>query len=294
MQQLTPELLSEERLKKFVDNETFLLGLHLYQEKRAALLELSEQKANCVVNDVRPQNVEILLTPSHLLMKCNCPHASRGLVCEHGVASWLHVRDHLRQNDFPQWRRQLSEILEQTRLETVQKRIQPYLLFFSLQENLESTYMYFQWRPYIITVSAIDKESQEKLAAAKPEEIERLVYEHPLLKARLKVPASPLSLEGCLNQDIQTVSLANIMISQERFFVSGTSFDDFLALLSEKKTPVYLGNPKFPLGTSVKLVSEPGILRLRISRGKNEVIIRPRIVIGNDYYYPQPGEFTLL
>ena len=112
MQKLTPDILSEERIKKSVDEETFRLGLNLYKDKRGKLRELSEKRALCIVQDTRPQKVEIHLTESHLYLKCNCPHASRGLVCEHGVASWLFLRDHLLQNEFPQWRKHLSALLE--------------------------------------------------------------------------------------------------------------------------------------------------------------------------------------
>lgn len=294
MQQLTPELLSEERLKKSVDEETFLLGLDLYQKKRIRLLELSETKASCMVSDTRQQKVELTLSPSHLFLKCNCAHASRGLVCEHGVASWLFVRDHLRLNDFPQWRRQLSLILEHTRTEGEQRKSQPYLLIFCLQESSGTIFRYYTWVPYIITLPSIDKETRLKLSVANSEEIKHFLDEHPLVKNRLKVPSSPLNLDACLNQTIQMVTLANIMIIQERYFSTGTTFDDFLLLFSEAQNHVYLGTQSNPIETPLQLVPTQAELRLNISRDRNEINVQPRIVIGDHYYEPEPEEFSFV
>ncbi len=294
MQQLTPDLLSEERLKKSVDEETYLIGLDLYQKKRVSILELSETNAICLVDEARPQKVEIILSPSHLYLKCNCSHASRGLVCEHGVASWLFVRDHLRKNDFPQWRHHLSLILEHTRTGAEQKKSQPYLLFFSLQETGVSGFHYFEWVPYIITLTSVDKETKQKLSTATPEEIKEFITEHSLLRPRLKIPNAALTLDGCLNLNNQMVTLANVMISQERNFSNGTTFDDFLLLFSEAQTPVYLGTEDNPLETQLQLVTTQGELRLSISRNKNEILIQPRIVIGDHYFEITSEEFTFV
>jgi len=259
MQKLTPELLSEERLKKFVDEETFLLGLNLYQKKRVKILELLEQKADCVVNDTRPQKVEIQLTTSHLLLKCNCPHGNRGLVCEHGVASWLFVRDHLRQNDFPQWRQHLSAILEHVKGDEEPKKALPYLLFFSLQTNHASSFSFFNCVPYILPLSTIDKQLQQTLIEARPGEITQIIHDHPHLGSRLRIPNTALNVDGCINQSRQMVILANVMVNQERYFYSSTSLDDYLLIFSETQTPIYFGDSQTPFDCLAELILHPGM-----------------------------------
>ncbi len=294
MLKFSPEFLSEERIKNSVDDETYLMGLRLYQKSRIKILELTETKALCVVSDNRPRSVEILLTRSHLLLKCNCSHGNRGLICEHSVASMLFVRDHLRQNSFPQWRWQLNQILEVAKENLPKKQTRPYLLFFSLQEHFYVDYPSFFWRPYIISLSSISREEQIKLSTANPEEILDLIKEHPILSNRLRVAKSSLQLNDCLNQDAQTVTLANVMVTGERNYPINTSLDDFLTLFAENKTPVYLGNPDNPLAILANLVSEPVELSLVITRQGNEVIINPRVVIGNDDYELAQGDFTFL
>lgn len=294
MQKFTPDLLSEDRLKKSVDEETYLLGLQLYQKKQVEIIDLSEKKAHCVVQDTRPQHVEIVLTTSHLVMKCNCSHGSRGLVCEHSVASWLFVRDHLRKNDFPQWRRHISQILEYTKEETELKKPSPYFLFFSLQESIDIPPAYYQWHPYILSPLSLDKETLQRILTSTPEELPEIIESHPNLNVKLKVPSSPLNLDGCLNQNKQITALANAIISLDRHSINDTTLDEFLMVFSETQTPVYLGNWHNPIQRLASLVATSGELRLHIQGDKAGISIHPRLLIGGKSYTPEAKEFSML
>ncbi len=284
MQKLTPQLLSEERLIKSVDPETYQIGLKLYKNARVTIQELKEQKAVCSVEDNREHLVEIQLTSSHLLLKCDCPHGSRGLVCEHGVACWLFVRDHLSKNDFPQWRNQLNRILETNQADLGLQKGPPFLLFFCLLTNQNPLSREFHWAPYVISFHSLDKQHQEQLTNISPDDIQNILKNSGFLKSKLRPPQSLLKLDGCLNQSQQMVILANLMIHQQLNQQLAYSFDELFHLFAETETIVFLGDVDNPLDFQVRIISEPGELSLSIAKDKQGISLYPKLQIGKESY----------
>ena len=84
MHTLSRETLEESRLRSAVDEETFERGQALFDSGLAEVLKIAQTTAQCAVTDRRKQRVEILVKDNYLYLKCDCLHASRGLVCEHG------------------------------------------------------------------------------------------------------------------------------------------------------------------------------------------------------------------
>ncbi len=294
MQKFNPEILNEERLHKFVDDETFRMGLKLYQEKQVQVQNLSEILAQCLVHDKRSHRVEIQLTKSHIYLKCDCAHASRGLVCEHGVASWLTLSDHLQENVFPQWRKRLDRIIDTAQSRAQEKTSLPYMLVFNLQTPEGSPYPYYEVLPYVLHLGSIGKELRSQLIASSPQEIPVLLQENPGLAEKFRTPMAMPQPDACVNYGREAVILANLLLEHRQSSSSDLTLDDFLALLANIQAKIFSGSDKHPLRKMLHLSGLAVELRLRFSKDDRGVLIQPWLQSGEQEILIQKETFAFL
>jgi uncharacterized Zn finger protein len=137
MPRLTLETLNEELLRKSITPELFDKGRELYLAGKVSLLQISQQVANCAVQARHPQKVEIQVGEKFIYLKCDCTYADRGLICEHDVAAFLAVRNHLTQNQPARWREQIGSVVSATQASSRHTKPNPYFLFYSLRIRLD-------------------------------------------------------------------------------------------------------------------------------------------------------------
>lgn len=294
IQKLNPEIFSQERLRKVVDDETYRLGENLFQERQVKIQDLSENHALCHVLDKRNHRVEIQLTKSHIYLKCNCTHASRGLVCEHGVASWLALGEHLKGNVFPEWRKQLDRMIDTAQAGNVEKTNLPYLLFFGLQTLGEVPYPYYQAIPYVLHLNSLAREIRTALIASSPQEIHHFLSETTGLVERLRIPPVMPQAEDCVNYGREAVVLANILVENMRSSTSELHLDDVLPLLANIHAHIYLGTAKHPLQKHLSFSNLGLEFRLRLSRDEQGVRVHPWLMHGEHETQIQKDSFTIL
>src|SRR5512143_547065 len=138
MYTLNLETLSEERLRKAVDNDTFQRGQTIFARGEVQVLEANDLAALCTVPDKRNYRVEIKVGREYVYLKCSCSHAGRGLICEHDVAAWLALREQLTRQLPSPWQAQITQVLESGASLPSKPKPAPYLLFFSLQQDIRS------------------------------------------------------------------------------------------------------------------------------------------------------------
>src|SRR5512139_3017716 len=138
MYKLDLETLSEDRLRKAVDSETFGLGAELFDRGQVQIVEITDLTALCIVPDKRNYRVELKIVRDHVYLKCGCSHASRGLICEHDVAAWLYLRQYLTRRLPDAWQTQLDQMIQSAQAVPPAGKPAPYFLFFSLQEEVRS------------------------------------------------------------------------------------------------------------------------------------------------------------
>ena len=302
MPKLTKETLDIDRLRKAVDEDTFKLGHYLYQQQRVHVLETSELEATCQVQDKRLYTVKLVRSTSYLYFKCECSHASRGLICEHDVAAWLALGEHLGRQEPPPWRAQLDQLLGSAHALPRSRQAEPYLLFFSLQE-LGSAFSYWNIVPYYLPGKALPDERMrsndnaplhdsaqpddngQRVDVGQPytqESIQKLFEARPQLLRKLKTVYSPLDPLGCLNSQAQAAVLANLMIERLRpgFSTLGAHLPEFLPLIAQTGAPLYLGEAANPLSAPLQILPASGEVRIRIDRDEQGLHILPVLSTG--------------
>ena len=109
MARLTAETLNIERLRNFVGQEIFNLGERYFSLGNVTVDEITDLSAVGIVSDDRKFNtVEIKISGKYLLFQCTCRYAARGLICEHGIATALAVREELQEYPPNRWKDQLN------------------------------------------------------------------------------------------------------------------------------------------------------------------------------------------
>lgn len=290
MNGLNLETLSEERLRKAVDDATYLLGQRIYAQGQVQLLDFAEAAAVCSVPDKRNYRVEIKVGREFVYLKCTCNHAGRGLICEHDVAAWLAVRERLSRDLPAPWQAQIGQVLQTASYPAPRSRSAPYLLYFSLQEEQRVDESNWNVSPYHIALSHLPAELRTE-----PPQPSILLKERPELLVHVKPSYRRLKPGDCRNAPASLVELANMMIENQRLSNSyiysynyrysdganPTSLQNYLALLRDVQAPLYLGTSTDPLHQSVQLPQAAGSVRLSLDRSADGLHLAPHLYIGS-------------
>ena len=282
MQKLSIETLNEERLKKSVNQNIYEQGQKIFHAGRVQVVEVKDDIAQCIVQDRHPYRVSLKVAKNYLYLKCDCRYAFQGSVCEHDIAACLAIREVIQQRLPPTWRNQINKIVDSA--ETVQRKKtnSRYLLFFSLQEGY--TYGYPSWKiiPFQLPNSVLAKFQDGFPKELDEAEIFNWFQTRPQISANLRTPYQLLKPEGCLNLPPESVLLANIILERARgaqYYINNNPLDEYLTLIADSPTPLYLGAPGDPPIVRLTVISQPGDLSIRMNRHRLGFQIQAQISI---------------
>lgn len=298
MYKLDLETLSESRLRKAVDSETFRLGTELLERGQVQVIEANELAARCVVPDKRNYHVEIKIVRDHVYLECGCSHASRGLICEHDVAAWLRLRQHLARNLPEAWQTQLDQVIRSAQSLPQRGKPAPYLLFFSLQEETRAYPAAWKLAPYTLPLSALPAEMRSAVLLPQAQVLQDFLEDSSDSLHSLKTPYYSLEPEGCINCSQAAVDLANIVLDRNRTFAysltSSFPLEDYLRLLRNTQAPLFLGDASQPLKLGLTILPETGEISLNIEKDEQGLQLSPRLTIGDQPLTIQPEELKLI
>jgi len=297
MHKLSLDTLSEDRIKNSVDKDTYALGQHLFANGLVQVTEVMEVSALCVVTDKRRYHVQIKIGLNHLYLKCTCRHASRGLVCEHDVAAWLAIREHLLRQLPSAWQLQLDRVIDSAQPTPARNITKTYLLSFSLQEDFTTGIPSWKISPYQLPLSAIPEEMRQAIRSMDTQLLSQFIETiTPGLALRFRSPHHVLNPGECLNCTPQIVNLANIIFERNHANAYGVRFplEEYLPLLSSTKSPLFFGTEIDPIQKALTIAAEPGIVRLALDRTQAGLRICARIAVADQSLDVGPGDIRVL
>ncbi len=287
MYTLNANTLSEDRLRKAVNPDTFLHGARLYENGHVTVQEAGETEAICVVTDRRPYRVEFMVAREHIYLKCTCGYAGRGLVCEHDVAAWLALHDHYVRRLPPSWQTQLEEMIGTAQYAPTRQKSSPYLLFFYLTAS-DQGYYDAGWKiiPMSLPLSALPAELRRLENLPDFDRLVDLIAHHHEIASRLKYLSASVDPFACLNLSSEIVILARVITlanNSLRYSMSQrVSIESFLVALRSKGIPLIMqtGNGKDEI-VAVKILPHLVSLGIIIERNEQGLSLRPHIVMDN-------------
>lgn len=297
MFKLTPETLDENRLRRSVDRATYELGLALFSQGQVQVLEFSDLNALCLVKDKRSHRISVRIHKSMLIFQCSCPHGSRGLICEHDVAAWLALVQHMRQDVFPAWREQMGRVMDLVSAAPRSHRsIALYFLFFSLQDPSQVSAPYWKIRPYTLALKAVPKELLTEDGSPPPEtSLVEYLQAHPALGIQFKSPYYMLDPQSCINCPPASVRLANLILERERlYYLTNYPLEEYLPLVINTGSPLYLGETRQPLLKQLEILSEQGEMRLQLDREPAGLHLRAALMVGDRRLDFKPGKVQIV
>lgn len=281
MYKLDLETLTEDRLRKAVDPETYRLGVNLFNRAPVEVVEISDLSAVCVVRDKRNYHIELNVVRGQITLKCTCPHASRALICEHDVAAWLGLRQHLERSRPAPWQTHLSRVIDTADIAPKPSKAPAYFLFFVLQEDNRGMIPFWGITPYSLALNAIPAEHRRRDDLSQ-QVVFDLIKTQEKLALSLKKPYYDLDPEACLNAAPEAVDLANLILQQNRVnnFAFGGIFplERYLRLTQQVGMPLYLGETGRALGQEITFHHRLGELRLDIRRSADGLVLSAALV----------------
>lgn len=308
MHKLTSETLDETRLRKVVDSDTLELGESLFKRGAVDVQGFKETSADCLVTDNRPHQVRIKISDNFLYLKCDCHHATRGLVCEHEVAAWLGILSFLQGQQPPIWRKQVQRMVGLVQSPPSSLRSKPYLLLFSLQTDSVTDHNKWRVVPYQLFQDALPKKFQSIPAlkvnpASQPSNgpgsntelpgwIEWLEKKPPNVTIA-RSPRLSLDPSNCLNSRVDLVLLANLLTELGRKYgrtlgyPGNLSLENVLEIFAEAQGTLFVGKYHQPFQRLVQVTKEQGEFRLELNRDELGLHISAQINLeGNPFPTP--------
>ena len=285
MYKLDLDTLSEDRLRRAIDSETFGLGAEVFECGQVQILEVTDLTALCIVPDKRNYHVEIKIIRDHVYLKCGCTHASRGLICEHDVAAWLCLRQYLTRRLPDAWQARLEQVIGSAQALPQGGKSTPYLLLFSLQEELRIFPPYWKVVPYTFPPSTLPAEIRQADRPLDPQALMMYIETTQDTLRGLKTPYTKLEPEGCFNCGSEAVNLANIILERNRgySYSLNTRFplEYYLRLLRSTHSPLFLGNSSRPFEHGLTILSETGVICLNVDKDELGLHLSPRLIVGD-------------
>jgi non-specific serine/threonine protein kinase len=285
MYKIDLDTLSEDRLRRAVDSDTYNLGVEIFSRGQVQVLDMTELAAFCIVPDKRNYRVEIKIVRDHVYLKCSCSHASRGLICEHDVAAWLSLRQQLTRLLPEAWQSQLDQLIQSAQAIPPRQKTPPYLLFFSLQEEMRGFPSYWKLAPYSLPFSSLPAEMRQAGQPPDLPALQALVETSSDALRGLKSPYYTLDPAACLNCGFEAVNLANIILERNRAYSYSynTRFplEDYLRLLRNTQSPLFLGDASWPLRVGLSILTETGEIQLNLEKDERGLHLSPILVAGD-------------
>jgi len=291
---LTEEALNYNRIQRAAGSKIFDRGLMYYHQKRVTVETVDEDFASCLVRgSTGDYEVSIECERNSLYFSCDCPYAEGGVICKHEVAAALALRDYLRTHVPPNWRNQLTRMVQGTQ-PAARTTPQPYLLLFSLHSIYEYGNTSWKLTPYMLPIRAIPEEAQTLVSAMTPARLGELILSIPDLSMALKTPYNTLNPGSCLNATRQVVSVANFFIDKLKYYSYAPAAGGDLELLSGLNITLFSGSQAVPIQRVIEILPTPGQLQLDAERTPEGIRLKLRVDIGDLSLTCKKGEMQLV
>lgn len=291
---LTEETLNYNRIQRAAGSKIFDRGLMYYHQKRASVETVDEEFATCLVRgSTSNYEVSIEVEGSSLYFSCNCPFAVGGVICKHEVAAALTLRDYLHTHIPPNWRNQLTRIVQGVKSGS-HPLPQPYLLLFSLHSIYEYGITSWKLTPYMLPIKAIPEEAQPFVNTLVPSRLGELILSIPDLPLVLRVPYHALNPVSCVNASRQAVSMANYIIDKSKYYsnvsVSGTD----LGLLADLDVVIFSGSQAVPVQRVIQFFPGQCQLQLVAERTPEGIQLKLLVTTGDHERTIKRGDVQLV
>ena len=282
MYKLSLETLSEERLRKSVNEETIDLAKSLFDKGAVSISEVKDFSAVCTVLDIRNYYVEFQVANKHIYLKCNCSHASRGLICEHEAAAWMGLRAHLQKKAPPAWRTQLIQLINKIPDHDNSNFGDGYLIFFSVQEDQTAIPGNWIIQPYFLPESAFPDDLNRGNDIDFNTRIKKYISKNDTHPLRVQKLLTPQNHSRCLNNSNGSANIANLILERSKLPPTNTEYPlhEYLSLLANSNILLFKGDEVNPLEHQLELVSTPGEFKLGIEKKASEILIKPILTAG--------------
>jgi non-specific serine/threonine protein kinase len=291
---LTEETLNYNRIQRAAGSKIFDRGLVYYHQKRVSIETVDEEIATCLVRGSSSDyEVGIEMEGNSLFFSCECPYAEGGVICKHEVAAALALRDYLRTHTPPNWRSQLTRMVQGT-LPNARTTPQPYLLLFSLHSLYDYGNTSWKLTPYMLPVRAIPEEARALIDTLPAARLGELVLSIPDLSMALKTPYNALNPISCLNVSRQVVSLANYLIDKSKYYTYAPVAGADLALLSGLDVTLFSGSQAVPIQRVLEFLPQQGLLQLNAERTPEGIRLKLRVTVGDQTLTYKKGETQIV
>jgi non-specific serine/threonine protein kinase len=286
---------NEDRLLKSVDPETLQLGKELFEKGAAQVVELLDLTARCVVQDKRNFHIQFKISKQHLFLRCSCSHAARGLICEHDVAAWLAIQEKLTEQIPPEWRMQVEKLVT-SNLRSQRSRPAPYLLFYSLQKDLQTSSLTWRITPHILPLSSLPREIAQ--VQFDPVQWRDYVEENPESSLRLRSPHLALEADDCINCSREGIKLANLLYERRSAYLSYAlqpfPIQDYLSLIRKTGGQLFLGDSDRPLRKYLEIAANPAETYLNLNLDEKGLHITPELTVDGQVLEMAPTDLQVI
>ena len=278
----SPATLNVERLIARAGATIAARGRAYYAQKwRLRVRHVSAEEAVVRVRGSQQYTVEFMRLGGRVRVFCDCPYADydEDVICKHGVAAALFLRDYLTENAPVPWEDVLSQAVR-TSSSPAPKRDAEFL-FFSLQARGSS------WAvvPYTVA-SAFFPETARRDAA----EAARVVAEQKLSSQAVKV--SPYEAGGqrvYANVTHAQAALVRMLASSGLYYGSyygGAALDLGALFALLKGGPLFLGTDKNPLKRPLEVFADTARIELEMERTEEGDTLLSALAVAGQHVFP--------
>src|SRR5215204_2645570 len=278
----SPATLSVERLIARAGATIAARGRAYYAQKwRLRVQHVSAEEAVVRVRGSQQYTVEFMRAGGRVLVFCDCPYADydEDVICKHGVAAALFLRDHLKQNAPVPWEDVLSQAVRTS------PRPEPKgpaeFLFFSLQARGNS------WAvvPYTVAARLFTETARQDVAEAA-----RIVAEQKLSSQAEKVgPYEAGERRVYANVTHAQAALVKMLASSGLYYGSyygGAALDLGALFALLKGGPLFLGTDKNPLKRPLEICTDIARIELEMERAEEGGTRLSALAVAGERVFP--------
>ncbi len=241
----SPELFTTDKLLYKSSWTSFHRGQEYFSLGRVKSVYLGDQEAVFEVQGTKRYRVEFVLMADgqDFYSDCSCPQGRKGYFCKHQVASGLYMFDYLQKFGKGQWKQLLDNVIH-TKKRRSQKEA-PYLLFFLLTEERGN----WELEPVKLLAKDFPADVPGPDDPAFLEIVQKVFRKWDGLYGKLRKQRSSLSASMCLNGSEGVVTMANVMIRENRlqrqyyyYDSAAPAVGEFLSFLRSHHAPILLAN----------------------------------------------------
>ncbi|MDT5269905.1 MAG: non-specific serine/threonine protein kinase [Acidobacteriota bacterium] len=281
----SPATLNVERLLASAGPTIAARGREYYAQKwRLRVQQLSAEEAVVRVRGNQQYTVEFMRDGDEVLVFCDCPYADydEDVVCKHGVAAALFLRDHLKQSAPVPWEDVLSQAVR-TSSSSAPKRAAEFL-FFSLQARGNS------WAivPYTVASTFFPETARQDVF-----ETARVVVEQKLSSQAGKV--SPYESGGqrvYANVTHAQAALVKMLAASSLYYgnySAGATLDLGALFALLKGGPLFVGTDKNPLKQPLEICTALAHLELELERAHEDGTLLRAVAVAGERVFPLQG-----